>query len=484
MSRSSGLDGGTPPRHKITTGLRIPRLSAPVPPELRPRLRTRLVFAMAIAALVPVAIVALIATRVILSNLEQGLREDADRQLTVGENLILRSVERVGDEAVQLSENNDLGMALENEKVVDPPPGTLTLESWFAHEAPHVPSSRLELVKPSGEIVFDRVIGGANARFKGVGVQPAAAKAISDDPWNRGISLVAADEGQIALRAISPIVDSKLQLHGVLVLSVPLDGDFADAIKGALSADVMIGGTSGPLAVTFRSPLGKRAEPVEIDGDDRAHALAGGHVNKNLDATTGHYAYALAALRDRSDHVLGIVGVAVDREPLAATQRLALRSLVLGGIGALVFALVLALLWSRRLGRPIAKLHRGAIAVSRGDLDHRIDVQGDDELTDLATAFNQMTTTLKDNQARLAARMREMVALHDAGRAVSSVIDLGPVSRKIVDAVARTFDVQVAALWIVEGEKLKASAARARRSASRTARSWRSRSSASGKWWG
>ena len=59
--------------------------------------------------------------------------------------------------------------------------------------------------------------------------------------------------------------------------------------------------------------------------------------------------------------------------------------------------------------------------------------------------------------------MKEIVALHDAGRAVSSVIDLDQVSRKIVDAVARTFDVQLAALWLVEGKTLRASAARARR---------------------
>src|SRR4029079_15882775 len=142
---------------------------------------------------------------------------------------------------------------------------------------------------------------------------------------------------------------------------------------------------------------------------------------------------------------------------------LAARSLVIGGLAATGFALVLALFWSRRLGAPIARLHRGAIAVSRGDLDHRIAIAGGDELTDLATACNQMTSTLKDTQARLAARMREIVALHDAGRAVSSVIDLDQVSRKIVDAVARTFDVQLAALWLTDGTMLRASAARTRR---------------------
>src|SRR6185436_4892115 len=168
---------------------------------------------------------------------------------------------------------------------------------------------------------------------------------------------------------------------------------------------------------------------------------------------------------DRKSASVGLIGVAVDRGPLAATKTLAVRTLIAGGLAAVAFALVLALFWSRRLGAPIAELHRGAIAVSRGDLDHRIDIAGGDELTELATAFNQMTSTLKDNQARLAARMREIVALHDAGRAVSSVIDMDAVSRKIVDAVARTFDVRLAALWLVDpgGAALRVTAARARR---------------------
>lgn len=443
---------------RIPTMMRMPRLATPIPPELRPRLRTRLVLAMAIAALVPVVLVAVIATRVILSSLEGGLREDADRQLTVGLNLILRSVERLGDEAVQLSEDRDLAQSFGDAQA---------MEAWFSHEAAHVPSSRLQVIDASGRIIFDKVIGGARARFADVGIATIdSGGAINQNAWNRAVALVAVGD-KIVLRTQSPIVDAGLKLLGTLVLSVPLDGDFADGIKGALSADVLIGGRSGALQVTFRTPVGRRGEAVAMAPDDRDRALAGTRIIKTLDTATGDYAFAVTALRDRQDAAIGFVGVAVDRAPLAATQRLAVRSLAVGGAAALAFALVLALFWSRRLGAPIAKLHRGAIAVSRGDLDHRIEIAGDDELTDLATAFNQMTSTLKDNQARLAARMREMVALHDAGRAVSSVIDLDSVSRKIVDAVARTFDVQLAAVWIAEGGAapgLRASAARARRS--------------------
>ncbi len=435
-----------------------PRIVKPAPaPKLRLRLRSKLVAAMAVAGLVPVLIVAVLATRVILSSLETGLQEDARRQLTVGLNLVLRAVERIGDETVQMSESQELAAAID----LGPP----AIEAWIAHEGVHVPSARLQLLNANGVLIFDRVLGGAVARFSDVGIEPHDALIAAGQSWTRAVSLVAVGD-RVVVRAVSPVVDAGLALKGVLVLSTPLDGDFADGIKGALSADVLIGGTSGILAVTFRSTLGKRADTVTVSAEDRAAGMRGQKVVRAFELPTGTYEVALTGLLDGQDRAIGVIGVAVDRGPLEATKRLAIRSLIGGGIGALVFALVLALFWSRRLGAPIARLHRGATAVSRGDLEHRIDIPGGDELTDLATAFNQMTVTLKDNQARLAARMREIVALHDAGRAVSSVIDLDLVSRKIVDAVARTFDIQLAALWLAEGganPRLRASAARARR---------------------
>jgi len=445
----------TPPgSEKKTTGsirrigsamFRIPpRPMTPVPlppPPLRMKLRRQIVFAMVVAALVPVAIVAMIATGVILSSLDTGLHDDADRQLTVGLNLILRSVERLGDETVQLSESAELVVAFES--------GPPALEAWLAREATHVPSARLQLLDKNGALVFDRVIGGAESRFADVGVQPGDVAVTAGQTWTRGIMLVPIGD-RVVVRAVSPIVDSGLTLRGVAVLSLPLDGAFADSIKGALSADVLLGGTTGRLAVTFRSSFGRRADPVILSAPDRDSALKGQRVIRSISVPTGEYEIAATALQEQKGHPVGIIAVAVDRGSLAATKALAIRSLAFGGVGALGFAIVLALFWSRRLGAPISELHRGAVAVSRGDLDHRIVIAGEDELADLAEAFNQMTATLKDNQARLAARMKEIVALHDAGRAVSSVIDLDQVSRKIVDAVARTFDVRLAALWLVD----------------------------------
>src|SRR5262249_29606648 len=144
------------------------------------------------------------------------------------------------------------------------------------------------------------------------------------------------------------------------------------------------------------------------------------------------------------------------RGALARAKTDAARSLALGATGAVAFALGLALILSRRLTRPIARLHAGALSIARGQLDAGIthieapSDAGGDEIADLAAAFTAMTRSLRENQDRLAARMREIVALHEAGRAVSSVLGLDEVLRKIVDSVARVLDTRLAALWLVD----------------------------------
>ncbi|MGH9884906.1 MAG: cache domain-containing protein, partial [bacterium] len=258
-------------------------------PELRLRLRTKLVVAMAFAALVPVLVVALLATGVILSSLETSLREDADRQLGVGLNLILRSVERLGDETVQLAEATELAPALHE---------PAALEAWLAHASAHAPSARLQLLDRDGSVLFDRVLGGAEQRFTGIGVSRGDPAIADGQAWGRGVSLVSSDD-HVIVRAVSPVVDANLALRGVLVLSMPLDGDFADGIKGALTADVLLGGPSGRLQTTFRTGSSGRPQTVQLDPVDRVAALNGKHVIRDLDIGDGQYTIATTALQDR-----------------------------------------------------------------------------------------------------------------------------------------------------------------------------------------
>ena len=75
----------------------------------------------------------------------------------------------------------------------------------------------------------------------------------------------------------------------------------------------------------------------------------------------------------------------------AWTRNVALALLIFAVcLGALV-----ALLVSRAVARPLARLARGAEAVGRGDLDTQIEVGSPDEIGDVARAFNIMTSNLR-----------------------------------------------------------------------------------------
>ncbi|MCP4642883.1 MAG: SpoIIE family protein phosphatase [bacterium] len=67
----------------------------------------------------------------------------------------------------------------------------------------------------------------------------------------------------------------------------------------------------------------------------------------------------------------------------------------------IVTALGVILYLSRGLARPIRKLARGVREISRGNLDHRVNVTTGDELQALGEAFNSMAVSLRDREREL-----------------------------------------------------------------------------------
>jgi two-component system sensor histidine kinase AtoS len=68
-------------------------------------------------------------------------------------------------------------------------------------------------------------------------------------------------------------------------------------------------------------------------------------------------------------------------------------TLLLGGVAAALVA--------RRISRPVQQLAEGAAAISRGELDLRIEPTTDDEIGRLAVAFNHMTAQLRQQRTAL-----------------------------------------------------------------------------------
>lgn len=86
------------------------------------------------------------------------------------------------------------------------------------------------------------------------------------------------------------------------------------------------------------------------------------------------------------------------------------RTTVLLCLGALVVSTVLGLLTARWIIRPISRLQIASQAISSGQLEQSVEVQGIAELESLANAFNQMAGQLKTSFVELESRVEARTA--------------------------------------------------------------------------
>lgn len=93
--------------------------------------------------------------------------------------------------------------------------------------------------------------------------------------------------------------------------------------------------------------------------------------------------------------------------------------LIVAAVGATILALFLGVLLARTLTRPLRELTAATQAVARGDLGHTVRVPSQDELGNLAAAFNQMSQDLAQAQER----RRQMTAdiAHDLRTPISII---------------------------------------------------------------
>jgi signal transduction histidine kinase len=404
----------------------------------RLRLRHKLALMLIIAALLPVVGASTVAIQLVLQALQSGAKTQTERTMRVALNLVLAHVKEVFEGTLRLSESPGLPEAIRKD-------AQAATDLMSRHSESLLPGL-VELAGPDGKIIARLTVGGrAAAGLQVADNSPPIQTALA---YERRVDLARTPTG-LVIRSSAPVVDDDFRLAGAVVTSVPLDAEFADRLKAQLSADVVVYLLDAPSASSFVAPDGRREVGFAVPREVAARVLGGANEIVEARAYDRLFSVGLAPLQDLAGNRLGIVAVAVTEEALAEGRSQAWRSLILGGAGAVVFALVLATLLSRRLTRPIGHLHAGAIAVARGDLDHRIIQETGDEIGDLAVAFAQMTRGLKENRDRLAARMREIVTLHDIGRAVSSVLALDEVLHKTADEVGMVFSARRCAILLV-----------------------------------
>jgi signal transduction histidine kinase len=435
-----------------------------VAPLRRRGLRRRVTAALVVAALGPVLAVSLVAIALIFSSVEQGITFEAERGLQVARGLFLQQVQRITAGAAGVGEDAGLLRAAAR----SPGQAGNDVRQRLGELSYAQPTALLEVTDGVGRVVARCAQGACNELLAGPGRgaleapdrSPVVRRALD---YERTVSIEAAGS-ELVVRAALPLVDPALRLLGVVVVTVPIDGAVVDRLRAALGAgrEVVVYRGRAPTASTFMGATGARLVGPPVPLAIAETKFAGGSARVVPVEVDGHaYSVAFGELQDVDARPVGMLGVAVDREPVAAARRRATTALALGVAVALMLAIVLSGVLARRMTRPLQRLHSGALSVARGDLDTKIAIDTDDEIGDVAEAFRVMTRSLKENQEGLAARVRELVTVHQVGRAVSSVVDLSEVLRSVVREAENVLSGGTAAIALAVDEPPKTFAVRA-----------------------
>jgi two-component system sensor histidine kinase/response regulator len=148
------------------------------------------------------------------------------------------------------------------------------------------------------------------------------------------------------------------------------------------------------------------------------------------------------------------VGVSIgERQEQLRTQVLTLFAIVAIAIPAV--GLVLSMV----LTKPLRELQIGAQRIATGDLSYKIKVTSDDEIGTLVQSFNAMTTTLQQKVDELEENLRQLATLNDISNHFKTTLSLDDLYEEIPKTVCDDFGFDRAALYVREGNLLRAAGA-------------------------
>lgn len=108
-----------------------------------------------------------------------------------------------------------------------------------------------------------------------------------------------------------------------------------------------------------------------------------------------------APIYDEEHRAVAILGVDVLADDIyQMRQEVQKRVLIVLAIGFML-ALVLGMIMSSHISRPVQELVEGTRRISQGDLKYKVNIQGDSEFSEFAKNFNHMAKSLADSRQRL-----------------------------------------------------------------------------------
>ncbi|MBN1876220.1 MAG: GAF domain-containing protein [Anaerolineae bacterium] len=129
---------------------------------------------------------------------------------------------------------------------------------------------------------------------------------------------------------------------------------------------------------------------------------------------------------------------------------------VIVGLAVAVLVGLVAVYIARRLAVPLTHLTATARRIAEGELDLQAEPQGPIEVIDMAHAFNQMTTQLRETLAsleqRVAERTQGLLTAAEVSSATTAVFDIEELLPQVVELVRERFHLYYVGLFLTDEE--------------------------------
>ncbi len=142
--------------------------------------------------------------------------------------------------------------------------------------------------------------------------------------------------------------------------------------------------------------------------------------------------------------------------------------LIVATLTVALLTTLLAAVITRHLSRPIVQLTLSAVKIAGGDLDQTVPVVRRDEIGILAQAFNIMTAELRslyhgleqkvaertrllrEANQRLRYQTMQLTVSAEVGRAVTSILDLNELLKRVVDLIRNSYRLLRVAIYLLD----------------------------------
>ena len=233
--------------------------------------------------------------------------------------------------------------------------------------------------------------------------------------------------------------------RGAVIAAVPLDQSLVSRLEGrsGLDADEHV------ILIEDRRVV---AGPADTLGS-RIDALPGR--THTLTFSSTRYRTLVAETLDNMPS--GTIGVISPQTRIDAANHAAMQRLLAGLFACMLLVAIVAYIEGRAIVRTLRRLVDATRAISRGDLEQRVTVQGRDEFALLGRTFNEMAAQLQtrlDELERQRGRLRDVIARF--GEALGATHDADQLMRLIVEAAVEATSAKGGVIISSSGELIQA----------------------------